>query len=40
MILIISKKSLIKLEFRMVLEFRIGHMGFDFTMFPSLNQVF
>jgi hypothetical protein len=40
MILIISKKSLIKLYFKMVLQFCIDHMGFEFTSFPSLNQEF
>ncbi len=40
MILIISKKVLIKLEFRMVLQFCIDHMGFEFTLFPSLSQAF
>ncbi len=38
--LIILEKSLIELEFRMVLEFCIDHKGFEFISFPSLNQVF
>jgi len=40
MIFIISEKSLIKLEFRMVLQFCIDHMGFEFTLFSNFNQVF
>jgi hypothetical protein len=40
MILFVLEKSLIKLEFKMVFQFCIDHMGFKFIAFPSLNQVF
>ncbi len=38
--LTILEKSLIELEFKMVLEFCIDCKGFEFISFPSLNKVF